>query len=181
MSTDINLTNCDREPIHIPGAILPHGAMLVLDPVSLVILQVAGDVQGLVGASAPELIGRFADTLFRADQVARVRALATALDLKKPRHVLDPLLRIRADFPLDVSLHLSGGALVLEFEAADTADRFAADPLTAVQEMIAGFGDAGSLLALCHSPDSRASNCRENIEPNNSHTARRWRGRRRGE
>jgi chemotaxis family two-component system sensor kinase Cph1 len=38
---------------------------------------------------------------------------------------------------------------VLEFEAADTADRFAADPLAAVQEMIAGFGEAGSLQALC--------------------------------
>ena len=29
-----DMTNCDREPIHIPGAILPHGAMLVLDPVA---------------------------------------------------------------------------------------------------------------------------------------------------
>jgi len=27
----VELTNCDREPIHIPGAILPHGAMLVLE------------------------------------------------------------------------------------------------------------------------------------------------------
>jgi len=146
---DIDLTNCDREPIHIPGAILPHGAMLVLDPESLEVLQAAGDCEGLVGASARELLGRSAGTLFRADQIARLRALATAQDLKKPRHLLDPVLRIRADFALDVSLHRSGGALVLEFEAADTADRFAADPLTAVQEMIAGFGDAGSLQALC--------------------------------
>ena len=23
----VDLTNCDREPIHVPGAILPHGAM----------------------------------------------------------------------------------------------------------------------------------------------------------
>jgi light-regulated signal transduction histidine kinase (bacteriophytochrome)/ActR/RegA family two-component response regulator len=38
---------------------------------------------------------------------------------------------------------------VLEFEAADTADRFASDPLAGVQEMIAGFGEAPSLHALC--------------------------------
>ena len=149
LPADVDLTNCDREPIHIPGAILPHGAMLVLDPESLEILQAAGDCKRLVGASVQELIGRCADTLFSANQIERVRALAATLDLKKPRHLLDPLLRIRADFPLDVSLHRSGGALVLEFEAAETADRFAADPLAAVQEMIAGFGEAPSLQALC--------------------------------
>jgi len=147
--SEIDLTNCDREPIHIPGAILPHGAMLVLDPDGLEILQAAGDCKGLVGATAPELLGRRADTLFRVDQIERIRALSKALDLKKPRHLLDPLLRIRADHPLDVSLHRSGGMLVLEFEAANTADRFSADPLAAVQEMIAGFDDAASLQALC--------------------------------
>ena len=145
----IDLTNCDREPIHIPGAILPHGAMLVLDPEGLEVLQAAGDCTRLVGVSAQELLGHCADTIFRADQIERVRALAATLDLKKPRHLLDPLLRIRDDFPLDVSLHRSGGVLVLELEAADTADRFAADPLAGVQEMIAGFGEAGSLQALC--------------------------------
>jgi light-regulated signal transduction histidine kinase (bacteriophytochrome) len=146
---DINLTACDREPIHIPGSILPHGAMLVIDPESLEILQAAGNCNGLVGVAAPELLGRGADTLFRADQIERVRALAAAVDLKKPRHLLDPVLRVKADFPLDVSIHRSGDTLVLEFEAADTADRFAADPLAAVQDMIAGFGEAGSLHNLC--------------------------------
>jgi len=148
-SADIDLTSCDREPIHVPGAILPHGAMLVLDPDSLEVLQSAGDCDGLLGGTAQELLGRRADTLFRADQIERVRALAAALDLKKPRHLLDPVLRVRADFPLDVSLHRSDGVLVMEFEAADTADRFAADPLAGVQEMIAGFGEAESLQSLC--------------------------------
>jgi len=145
----INLTDCDREPIHIPGAILPHGAMLVLDPDSLEVLQAAGDCARLIGAEPRELLGRGADTLFRTDQVAQLRALAATPDLKKPRHLLDPLLRIRADSPLDVSLHRSGGVLVLEFEAADPADRFAADPLAGVQEMIADFAEAASLQALC--------------------------------
>ncbi len=30
ISTSVELTNCDREPIHIPAAIQPHGVMLVL-------------------------------------------------------------------------------------------------------------------------------------------------------
>ena len=35
--TAVDLTNCDREPIHIPGAILPHGAMIVVDPATMTI------------------------------------------------------------------------------------------------------------------------------------------------
>jgi light-regulated signal transduction histidine kinase (bacteriophytochrome) len=154
-SAELDITDCDREPIQIPGAILPHGAMLVLDPESLEVLQVAGDCSVLVGAPAKELLGRSADTIFRADQIQRIRALTATLDLKKPRHVLDPLLRIKEDRPLDVSLHRSGEVLVLEFEAADTADRFAADPLAGVQDMIAGFEDVGTLQALCQLASER--------------------------
>jgi light-regulated signal transduction histidine kinase (bacteriophytochrome)/CheY-like chemotaxis protein len=146
---DVDVTHCDREPIHIPGAILPHGAMLVLDPGSLEVLQTAGNCQGLIGASAEELLGRRVDSIFRSDQIECIRALAAALDLKKPRHLLDPVLRTRAAFPLDASLHRSGDTLVLEFEAADTTDRFASDPLAGVQEMITGLGEAGSIQSLC--------------------------------
>ncbi len=35
--TDSLLTNCDREPIHVPGTIQPHGILLVVDPVDLMI------------------------------------------------------------------------------------------------------------------------------------------------
>ena len=27
-----DITNCDREPIHVPGAIQPHGLLLALGP-----------------------------------------------------------------------------------------------------------------------------------------------------
>ena len=37
-----DLTNCDREPIEIPGSIQPHGVLVVLHPESLRILQAAG-------------------------------------------------------------------------------------------------------------------------------------------
>ncbi len=33
----VDLTTCDREPIHIPGAIQPHGLLLVLREPDLVI------------------------------------------------------------------------------------------------------------------------------------------------
>ncbi|WP_260446297.1 MULTISPECIES: hypothetical protein [unclassified Nostoc] len=39
----IDLTNCDREPIHIPNLIQPHGVLLVLqDPTLEIILTFHG-------------------------------------------------------------------------------------------------------------------------------------------
>ena len=145
----VDTTNCDREPIHIPGLILPHGAMLVLDPDTFEILQAAGDTAWLLGKPVTELPGASAAAIFSPKQIDYLRALTGRFDLTKPRHLLDPLLRVDAERPLDASLHRSGDSLVLEFEAADTDDRFAADPLAGVQEMIEGFDDASSLQMLC--------------------------------
>jgi len=65
----VDITNCDRELIHIPGAILPHGALLVLEAETLKVLQAAGDTLALLGVAIQELLGRSAATLFRSDQV----------------------------------------------------------------------------------------------------------------
>lgn len=143
------LTNCDREPIHIPGAILPHGAMLVLDPDTFEVLQVAGDLTGLLGASADKLLGQSIIKIFHQQQIDNLRTLNANLSLLKARHMLDPQMRVAADRPLDASLHRSEGSLILEFEAADITDRFAADPLSAVQEMIQDLDGAVSLVAMC--------------------------------
>ncbi len=148
-TTSVDVTNCDREPIHIPGAILPHGAMLVLDADTLEVQQAAGDTSRLLGVTLVDLLGQPATTLFRADQIENLRGLAAALSLVKPRHLLDPQFRVNDAQPLDVSLHRSGGSLVLEFEAADPAARYAADPLAGVQEMVLGLDQSSSLQAFC--------------------------------
>ena len=148
-TVSVDVTNCDREQIHIPGAILPHGAMLVLDADTLEVLQAAGDTPRLLGVPLLELLGRSVTTLLRPDQIENLRGLAAALDLLKPRHLLDPQMRVIAGQPLDASLHRSAGSLVLEFEAAEPSDRFAADPLAGVQEMVRGFDESTSLKALC--------------------------------
>ena len=41
--TPVDLTNCDREPIHVIGGVQPHGALLVVE---------AGPAQRILQASA---------------------------------------------------------------------------------------------------------------------------------
>ena len=145
----VTLTNCDREPIHVPGAILPHGAMLVLDCGSLRVLQAAGDTLALLGKPIEALLGRTPESVFSSDQLHRLRSLGAEADLVKPRHMLDPVMRVLADCPLDASAHRSDGVLVLEFEAAEMSDPYVQEPLAAVQTMVEGFGAAPTLNALC--------------------------------
>lgn len=45
-----DLTVCDREPIHIPGAIQPHGILLIVDAGDLCVVGGAGDIEGALGA-----------------------------------------------------------------------------------------------------------------------------------
>ena len=49
VETDLNLTDCDREPIHIPQAIQPHGFLLVLDRDALGVRRCAGAAEALSG------------------------------------------------------------------------------------------------------------------------------------
>ena len=54
---EADLTTCDREPIHIPGSIYPHGALLVVDRRSRRVEQVAGDTKFLLGVDAERVPG----------------------------------------------------------------------------------------------------------------------------
>lgn len=49
----VDLTNCDREPIQIPGSIQPHGAMLVVDPDRFAILYASENSSALTGFDGP--------------------------------------------------------------------------------------------------------------------------------
>ncbi|MGH1397470.1 MAG: hypothetical protein ACRAVC_26045, partial [Trichormus sp.] len=57
----VDLTNCDKEPIHIPGYIQPHGVILALHPVELTILQVSNNTFELFGIPPEELINQNLD------------------------------------------------------------------------------------------------------------------------
>ena len=65
---------CSQEPIHIPGAIQPHGALLVLDGDRLTVLQASANWSGLTGAATPEPpVGRSLEEVLGAEAAASVR------------------------------------------------------------------------------------------------------------
>ncbi|KAF1009604.1 MAG: Bacteriophytochrome [Luteibacter sp.] len=57
MSELPDLTACDREPIHIPGSIQPHGVLLVVDATTNRVLQASENAGDLLGVGLDALPG----------------------------------------------------------------------------------------------------------------------------
>jgi chemotaxis family two-component system sensor kinase Cph1 len=68
---DLNL--CDKEPIHIPGSIQPHGLLLVLDPVQLTILQASGNSCAFTGRDVAQLLGQTVEPLLGGKLARQLR------------------------------------------------------------------------------------------------------------
>jgi chemotaxis family two-component system sensor kinase Cph1 len=69
----LDLTDCDREPIHVPGSIQPHGLMLVADRDNLIVSHGAGPIETLL--SVDDWQGRALGDLVGDDIAARVARL----------------------------------------------------------------------------------------------------------
>ena len=68
-----DLTHCDREPIHIPGLIQPHGVLLVLQDLDLNVVQVSSNVFEQLGMHPQDLLGKPLSMVLGSEQVDLVR------------------------------------------------------------------------------------------------------------
>ena len=74
---NVDLTNCDREAIHIPGSIQPHGILLVLSEPELEIVQVSDNSARLLGKRPEDLLKTpLSDLIGRAGIEAILSGLA---------------------------------------------------------------------------------------------------------
>lgn len=65
----IDLTNCEKEPIHIPGYIQPHGVLLAINPIDdFRIAQCSRNTEQLLGISAESLLGQSLEELIGKTQ-----------------------------------------------------------------------------------------------------------------
>jgi light-regulated signal transduction histidine kinase (bacteriophytochrome) len=111
----ITLTNCDREPIHLLGAIQPIGFLLALSPDWLV-ERASANLADHLGVTAHAAIGRPVTELFSAEAIHVLRnRLALLLGADAVERVFS--CRLRDDLPrFDVALHVSDGQVVIEAE-----------------------------------------------------------------
>lgn len=141
--------DCDRLPIRLPNLIQPHGAMLVLRPGDLVVVQASANTGSWLGVDPDALLGKPVADAIGAVEAERLRAAVSRERLDAgPRFALT--LPARGDvLPLDVTVHASDGLLVLEFEAAGRSDAALGDPYTLVRDAVARLQSSADVRAFC--------------------------------
>ena len=114
----VDLTTCDREPIHIPGAIQPHGVLIALDQ-DLCAAMVSANAKALLGIASEECLQRPLADLVGTDLAEAVAARVAADDAAEPLVLtLDDLAEGAelAGERVDVRHHRSGERIIVEIE-----------------------------------------------------------------
>lgn len=137
-----DLSNCEREQIHLAGSIQPHGALLLLREPDNVVVQASENAakflglrDGLIGVSLERLPGDLAELLHpRLGESLHALPLAVRCRAGSPLRDLDALVHRPAD-----------GGLVIEFEEAGPV----VDVSAQVEEALQTILFSSSLTALC--------------------------------
>lgn len=117
----LDLATCDREPVQFPGAIMPHGILVLLDPADLRIRGCSANAGERLGRDIGGLLGAGLDALLAADAREEIEAgLAGIAEPGPPQYLgCHPVLAGAERF--DCFAHRSGEHLVLELEAIPAA------------------------------------------------------------
>jgi chemotaxis family two-component system sensor kinase Cph1 len=119
----VNLENCAREPIHIPGAIQPHGLIFILREPDLKILQVSENVSRLLDTPPDRLLDKNLSSFLNDDQIEKVRFALNSVDPRDNNPVDLQLKTSPAEGSLDGFVHRHDGLSYLELEPASMATR----------------------------------------------------------
>lgn len=112
---DIDLAACDRDPIHLIGAIQPHGALLAADAATRQVQHASANTQDLLGLAPAAVLGRPLDRLLGAAGWSKLES--GNLVPKTPELMRSVSLELGGNTagPLDCVPHLHDGQIVLEF------------------------------------------------------------------
>lgn len=126
----VDLSNCDREPIHIPGSIQPHGCLLACDPGITVVRRYSANAMGMLRVDS-ELKGRTVADLLGEEATHDLRnAIAQAPDASRPAVLAH--LRLPNGDHFDIAVHRQHEGAILEFEPSLRRTQ----PLQLAREMI---------------------------------------------
>jgi len=113
---EVNLTNCDREAIHLLGHIQPHGILIVILEADLKIVQISENTTSFFNIPASSLIDQPLQKLFPQSQID----ILVPLLLQENLELVNPI-KLTAQINnkkhlFECVVHRSDGLLILEVE-----------------------------------------------------------------
>lgn len=134
MHGPVDLTNCDREPIHLLGAIQPLGYLIAVSA-DWMVSFVSANVKGLLGEGPDAVIGSPLTRYLSRELVHSLRNAVQNLVTEDASERIAGAAVGDEGATFDVTVHLSGSNIIVEFEAAE-AHPAAAGHLTTVRSAI---------------------------------------------
>lgn len=139
----VDLTNCDREPIHVLGAVQPFGFLLALTADWLVSRVSANSAQ-FIGLSPDDMLGKPIASLLDGEAIHALRNRITLLRGPDSVERLFSIPLIAGGPAFDIAVHFSGQLVVVEAEPASHDEMEAS---STVRSMVARLAQADGMTA----------------------------------
>jgi light-regulated signal transduction histidine kinase (bacteriophytochrome) len=145
-STGAGSPACADEPIQIPGAIQPHGVLLVLDRLGLAIENVAGDTKYLLGVDPERVLGRTLSSLIDSQSEAFVIGQLGAGSVPVAPIICLGVRSYNGLPALDLTLSASERTAIIELEPSRRTVLGARDPIVQLKTLLSALHHTDTVL-----------------------------------
>lgn len=135
----VDITSCDREPIHISGAVQSFGYLVAFSS-DWIVARCSSNITEIAEKSVEDLLGMPAGELFADGAIHDIRNRLQWLQIGGLNERLFAVSLFEDDRRFDVAVHLSEGLIVVEFEPTMADQAF--EPIPLVRSMMAKLAQA---------------------------------------
>ncbi|WP_299491530.1 HWE histidine kinase domain-containing protein [Acaryochloris sp. IP29b_bin.137] len=143
---ELAISNCEREPIHIPGCIQSFGALIATDKHVELITHVSSNIGDFLGTSAQEALGQSISTLLSERVIHNLRNVAGHPTIESQRERVGTYLLNHQN--LDISLHRCGPHFLIEVEPVSPQDHHNQTAFAQARLLLARLQDETATAAL---------------------------------
>jgi light-regulated signal transduction histidine kinase (bacteriophytochrome) len=142
MNAPVDLTNCDREPIHLLGNVQPFGVLIGVSR-EWTILHVSENAEGFLGRPARELLGQPLSSVLSETAIHAIRGRLQLLSGTDAVERIFRLLLQDGGRECDVAVHSTRQAVFIEAEPSFPAETV--EPISIVRTMLAKLQSTGTV------------------------------------
>jgi len=123
-SYQVDLTNCDKEPIHIPGKIQSHGFLVAVNNETHIINYISDNVAQFIDDKPKNLLGKKIDDLENSLPISVLQLkLSQVLQLGHTNQYFESINPFNLELngkPYNLIISISGDNKILEFETVES-------------------------------------------------------------
>lgn len=109
---NVNLTNCESEPIHIPGSIQPHGFLLGVTRDTYLIEYTSQNTADYIGIAPEQVLGKSIAEVFTPELAKGFETYVTSATIDSAK----PYVFEMNGTSFNTTVHFSGPTIILELE-----------------------------------------------------------------